>query len=101
MSAPIQDDAADTVVVEPQEEAEVEYIEFVGEQPYGTEFYGRTGTHSITAKHLKEHHDVDLGKKEVVWQRGSNGRFLVPVSDITPEAAEVLAQDPMFKRVTI
>ncbi len=85
-----------------EEETTNEYLEFVGTDPiHGTEFYGANGTHSLTQKHMKEYHDVDLGKKEVVWKRGSNGRFLVPVSDLTPEAVEVLAQDPMFKKVSI
>jgi hypothetical protein len=78
-----------------------EYLEFVGQEPYGTEFYGQTGTHTVTKAHMKEHHDVDLGTKEVVWKRGPNGRFLVPVADITPEAAEVLSNDPLFRRVTL
>lgn len=80
---------------------QTEYIEFVGQEPHGTEFYGRLGTHSISAKHMKEFHDTELGKKDIVWTRGSNGRFLVPVTDMTPEAAEILARDPMFKRVSI
>jgi hypothetical protein len=77
-----------------------EFIEFVGQEPYGTEFYGLKGTHSIDKKHMKDQHDVDLGAKEIVWKRGSNGRFLVPVSDMSLEAAEALVADPLFKRVT-
>lgn len=80
---------------------EVEYLEFVGTKPFGTEFYGATGTHTVTRAQMKDRHDVDLGPKEVVWRKGKNGRFLVPVADMTPEAVEVLAADPMFKRVSI
>jgi hypothetical protein len=84
------------------EEDKTEYIEFVGQPPYGTEFYkGELGTHTVFAHDFKKYHDLELGKKEVVWRKGSNGRMLVPVSDITPEAAEYLASDPMFKRVTL
>jgi hypothetical protein len=80
------------------ESDKTEYIEFVGDAPHGTEFHA---SHSITSKHMKDYHDVDLGKKEVVWARGTNGRFLVPVADITPEAAEILVADPMFRRVKL
>jgi len=87
---------------EPEEPAKTEYIEFVGQEPYGTEFYrGEHGTHTVFAKDFKEYHDLELGKKEVVWRKGKNGRMLVPVTDITPEAAEYLESDPMFKRVTL
>lgn len=80
-----------------------EYIEFVGDKPHGTEFYKvEGGTHSITAAHMKQYHDVELGAKEIVWRKKTEkGRMLVPVSDMTPEAAEIIAADPMFKRVTL
>lgn len=81
-----------------QEPASQEYIEFVGQAPYGTEF---TSQHSVGRKHMKEYHDVDLGAKEVVWTKGANGRFLVPVGDMSPEAAAVLENDPIFRRVTV
>ncbi len=87
---------------EPVPDDKKEYIEFVGQPPYGTEFYnGEYGTHTVFANDFKKYHDLDLGKKEVVWRKGPNGRMLVPVADITPEAAEYLASDPMFKRVTL
>lgn len=79
-------------------EGKVDYIEFVGTAPHGTEFHS---SHTVSAVDLKKYHDVDLGVKEVVWTKGDNGRFLVPVKDMTPEAAEVLAKDPMFKRVKL
>lgn len=87
--APVQDD-------------KVEYLEFLGTDPQlGTEFYGATGTHSVSAKHLREVADIELGVKEAVWQRQKNGRFLVPTADLTPEAVEYLMQDPMFKVVSL
>lgn len=83
---------------ETTEPAKEEYIEFVGLPPFGTEF---THQHSVDRKHMKDYHDIDLGAKEVVWTKGSNGRFLVPVSEMTPEAAKYFESDPMFKRVTL
>lgn len=86
----------------PAEPDKVEYIEFVGQPPYGTEFYnGEHGTHTISAAHLKQYHDLVLGKKEVVWRKRADGKMLVPVSDIPAEVADLLASDPMFKRVTL
>jgi hypothetical protein len=97
---------AEAVPTEVQAEAvpndKVEYLEFLGtDSQFGTEFYGETGTHSVTAKHLKEAADVDLGMKEAVWRKGRNGRFLVKTSDLTPEAVEHLATDPMFRVVSL
>lgn len=87
---------------EKQEPAKTEYLEFLGTNPeFGTEFYGDTGTHVITAKHLREAADVELGVKEAVWKRGRNGRFLVPTSDLTPEAVDHLSHDAMFKVVSL
>jgi hypothetical protein len=85
------------------EQGETEYLEFLGTNPetHGTEFYRDGGTHTISRAHMKAIHGVDLGVKEAVWKRGSNGRFLVPVADLGPEAGEILAADPMFKRVTL
>jgi hypothetical protein len=87
---------------EPVAEDKPEYIEFLGTDPrYGTEFYGVNGSHTIGRTHMKDQHDIDLGTKELVWKAGKDGRFLVPVADMSPEAAEHLANDPMFKRVTL
>lgn len=96
------DELAEQLDEAPAEPQKIEYIEFVGEKPYGTEFYrGEYGTHTVFAADFKKYHDLELGKKEVVWRKGANGRMLVPVSDITPEAAEYLASDPMFRRVEL
>jgi hypothetical protein len=84
------------------EDSKTDYLEFVGTEPYGTEFYkGDAGTHSITKAQMKANHDIDLGAKEVVWRKGSNGRMLVNTSDMSPEAVDVLADDPMFRRVSL
>jgi hypothetical protein len=87
-------------LAEEQAPTETEYIEFVGDKPYGTEFYGQGGTHTITRKQFENYHDIKT-VKDLVWKRGANGRFLVPVADMSPEAAELLANDPMFRRVTL
>jgi hypothetical protein len=92
------DEIAEQDVEAQAEPAKTEYIEFVGDVKYGTEF---TGRHRVSDKHMKKFHHVDLGKKEVSWTKRADGRMLVPTSDITPEAAEVLANDPMFKRVEL
>lgn len=85
-----------------QEPEKTEYLEFLGtDSVHGTEFYGDTGTHAITNAHMKKYHDVELGVKEAVWKRGSNGRFLVPTKDLNPAAIEILVADPMFKLVTL
>lgn len=93
-----------TGLVAEEEPAKAQYIEFVGTAPYGTEFYTKTVggvAHTITAKHMRDTHDIDLGKREVSWTRGTNGRFLVSTSDLTPEAVEYLKTDPMFKLVEL
>lgn len=76
-----------------------EYIEFLGTDPstHGTKF---SVGHGVSKAHFKKYHDV-VTPKDLEWTKGSNGRFLVPVSDMSPEAAEVLVNDPMFKRVTL
>jgi hypothetical protein len=95
-------DVKDDKVAEAQASDQIDYIEFLGLEPYGTEFYkGEHGTHSIERKHMKDYHDIDLGKKEVVWRKGTNGRMLVPVTDLNDETVAYLVTDPMFKRVTL
>lgn len=94
----VVEDKADEKV---QAETKTKYLEFVGQEPYGTEFYGTTGTHTVYDAEMKKYYDVSLGRKEAVWKRGANGRFLVPEGDLSPEAVEVLANDPLFKRVEL
>lgn len=86
----------DMVAADP-ESAKVEYIEYLGDPTYGTEF---TVGHEVSRKHLREHHDVST-PKDLTWTKGKNGRFLVKVEDMSPEAAELLENDPAFKRVTL
>jgi hypothetical protein len=84
------------VKAEPKSETPepIEYIEFVGDPQYGTEFHSE---HTVSAAHMRQYHDVDLGTKVVAWNKQNH--FRVPASDITPEAASILEADPMFKRV--
>lgn len=84
---------------ESSEPDKVEYIEFLGTDPglHGTTLHT---SHSVSKAHFKQYHDV-VTDKDLTWTKGSNGRFLVPVGDMSPEAAEVLAKDPMFKRVKV
>ena len=86
------------------EPEKTEYLEFLGTDPsgHGTEFYkDNGGTHTISNAQMKAAYDVELGVKEAVWKRGSNGRFLVPTADLNPKAVEILAKDPMFKLVEL
>lgn len=84
------------------ESEETEYIEFLGTDPqHGTTFYG---THTVSKKYLKDAWGVDT-PKDLTWAKQEGGpragRMLVPVSDMSPEAAEGLAKDRMFRRVTL
>lgn len=86
---------------EAEQPSGIEYIEFVGEKPHGTEF---SGGHTITRKQLKDAWDVDT-PNDLSWTKAeggpNRGRFLVPVSDMSPAAAEGLAKEPTFRRVTL
>ena len=88
--------------VEQTEPNKVEYIEFVGlDSGLGTEFHSE---HTVTRKQLKDAWDVTT-PKDLRWVKAEGGphkgRMLVPVSDMSPEAAAGLENDPMFKRVTL
>jgi hypothetical protein len=87
------------VVPDDEPAGTTDYIEFLGTDPatYGTKFHT---SHAVSKMHFKKYHDVTT-PKDLTWEKGANGRFLVPVSDMSPEAAEVLDNDPMFKRVTL
>lgn len=87
---------------QPEEEPKTEYIEFVGTDPqYGVEFHSE---HTVTRKQLRDAWGVETSK-DLKWTKQDGGplkgRMLVPVADMSPEAAEGLANDPMFKRVTL
>lgn len=81
--------------------AKEEFIEYVGEPPYGAQFISR---HTVTRRQIKDAWGITI-PKDLEWTKtegGPNkGRMLVPVSDMTPEAAEGFASDPAFKRVEL
>lgn len=85
--------------------AEREYIEWLGEEPYGTDFI-----HSHTLPRgdgLWKRAGLKVNK-DVTWERDPFGpavgqpgnRFLVPVEDLPNGVAEVLEKVPGYKRVT-
>ncbi len=102
------DEEHEAVTEEDEEPAKTEYLEFLGTDPrgFGTEFYaeGVVG-HTVTRKHLKDVHDVTTQDKDLAWTKAAagkhKGRMLVPVADVSPEALDILENDPMFKRVSL
>jgi len=79
-----------------------EYIEYVGDKAsYGTTFLSE---HTVTRKQLRDAWDVETGK-DLRWVKAeggpNRGRMLVPVSDMSPEAAKGFENDPLFRRVTL
>lgn len=78
-----------------------EYVEFVGDKQFGIEF---TTSHVVTRKQLRDAWGVEI-PKDLKWEKkqgGPNaGRMLIPVSDMTEEAAQGFDNDPMFRRVTL
>jgi len=97
--------APEDLTPEADEDEEAEpatpYIEYVGTPPYGAQFIVE---HTITRKQIKDAWDLTM-PKDLKWTKAEGGplkgRMLVPVSDMTPEVAEGLANDPMFKRVEL
>jgi hypothetical protein len=93
---------ADNSVEAEAEPAKVEYIEFVGtDAKYGTEFHSE---HTVTRAQIRDAWDIKT-PKDLTWTKleggPHKGRMLVPVSDMSPEAAAGLENDPMFRRVTL
>jgi hypothetical protein len=95
----------DTNKAAPAAEATTEYIEYLGEQPYGTAFLS---SHTIPkGDPLWKRNKVSL-TKDLVWERdplgpgiGQKGnRMLLPVEDIPVEALSFLEKTPGFKRVS-
>lgn len=94
--------AAPEELAEQEEPAKVDYIEFLGTDPqFGVEF---TSEHTVTRKQLKDAWDVTT-PKDLRWEKKvggpHKGRMLVPVSDMSPEAAAGFENDSMFRRVTL
>jgi hypothetical protein len=83
-----------------------EYLEYLGEEPYGTDFLG---SHTITkGDALWKRYGVKP-TKDVVWERDPLGpghgkpgnRMLLAVEDIQPDVVPVLEKLPNVKRVTL
>lgn len=88
----------------PTEEKSTGFMEYMGEEPYGTAFLS---THTIPkGDALWKRAGVDSPKKDLVWERdlygpaiGSKGnRFLLPLADLTEDQAKALERAG-FKRV--
>jgi len=92
----MQDPGA-TKASEPMPEP-VEYVEFVGTEPYGAEFIT---AHTITRKQARDAWEITI-PADLVWtkDRRKKDRMLVPTEGMSPELVEFLADDPMFKVVT-
>ena len=84
-----------------QEEGKTQYVEFVGSEPFGTEF---TSEHTVTRKQLRDAWDVST-PKDLRWTKAQSGprkgRMLVQASDMSPEALEGFTNDPMFRVVEL
>ena len=87
--------------LEPEQESKTQYVEFVGSEPFGTEF---TSEHTVTRKQLRDAWDVST-PKDLRWTKAQSGprkgRMLVPASDMSPEALEGFTNDPMFRVVEL
>lgn len=85
-----------------QIEAEVEFLEFLGFAPYGTEFLT---SHTITPKQAEEAGWVTKLPADLVWSKRASGRYagrmLLAVSEVPEGTAEELANDPLFSLVTL
>jgi hypothetical protein len=95
VTEPTQETSATEVATDTS--GKTEYVEFVGWQPYGTQF---TGVHTIGRKHMADVHDIKT-TKDLTWTKGANGRFLLKTADVDPAVLDYLKTDPAFKVVTI
>lgn len=83
-----------------------DYIEYTGEEPYGTAFLS---SHTIPKGDALWKRNGLQVTKDVTWERDPNGpaigskgnRFLVPLEDLPDGAAAVLDKLPNYKRVTV
>lgn len=72
-----------------------DYIEFVGEPPYGNEFIDNR---IITRRDAKAAWDFTMAK-DLHWKKDGKGRMMVPVSEIPSEIRELLLEDNAFRFV--
>jgi len=82
--------------------AEVEYLEYLGDPKYGTEFLTSHAIRPVDAKEAGWSTKLD---KDVVWTRREGGRhkgrMLLPTADLPAGVTEELANDPAFKVVSL
>lgn len=87
------------------ETTEVEYIEYLGEEPHGTAFLS---SHTLPrGDGLWKRNKLDV-RKDVTWERDPYGpgigqegnRMLVRVDDLPAGTAEVLEKLPQYRRVS-
>jgi hypothetical protein len=106
-----EDKLADQVEFEEEQAAaadentKVEYIEYLGEEPYGTAFLH---THTLPRGDGLWKRAKITANKDVTWERDPYGpgigqkgnRMLVRVEDLPTGAAEALEALPQYKRVS-
>lgn len=73
-----------------------EFVEYIGEKPFGTEFVDRR---LITRKDAKDGWDISISK-DLEWTKRRDGRMLLAAEDIPDEALAHLREAPDFKVVT-
>lgn len=81
---------------------EVEYLEYLGDPMYGTEFLT---SHTISAADAKKAEWVTEVKEPIVWTRRESGRYkgrmLLPLADLPEGIDEELKGDPAFRVATL
>lgn len=82
-----------------EEQTEKGFIEYLGSQPYGTEF---EDTRLITRKQARDAWDVSI-PKDLRWDKATTGknkgRLLLPLADVPVEVRDLLLEDKAFKVV--
>lgn len=82
--------------------AEVQYLEYKGDPQYGTEFLT---SHTIRPVDAEAAQWVTKLDSDITWKRRESGRFkgrmLVKVDDLPEGVIEELADDPLFRVVTL
>lgn len=98
-------DAAETEELREESEAPREYIQYLGEQPHGTDFLT---SHTLPrGDGLWKRAKITV-TKDLTWERDPMGpgvgqrgnRMLLPVEDLPEGVAAVLEKTPGYKRVT-
>ena len=80
----------------PEPVAEKQFVEYLGEDKYGTEFID---VRLISRKDAKDGWDISI-PKDLRWTKDAQGRMRLPVSDIPADALERILAGKTFKLVT-